>query len=75
MKLIKTENLRMTRTVFHEVPDEDIVEEFGSIEKFKEAMEELSPEFEEFIDEYPSDEYEDDIDDRHFTYEWGVDAE
>lgn len=42
MKFIKKEHHRMTSSFFYDIPDEDIIENFGSIERFKQIVSHLS---------------------------------
>lgn len=42
MKFLKKEHHRMTSTFTYDIPDEDIIETFGSLERFEEIVSHLS---------------------------------
>lgn len=59
MKFLKKEHHRMTSTFTYDIPDEDIIEDFGSLERFKEIASHLSgDEWTEAFGESPSEDEE-----------------
>jgi hypothetical protein len=42
MKFLKKEHHRMTSTFTYEIPDEDIIDSFGSLDRFQEIVSHLS---------------------------------
>ena len=60
MKFLKKEHHRMTSTFTYEIPDEDIIDSFGSLERFEEIASHLSgDEWTETFGDAPSDEESD----------------
>lgn len=59
MEIVKHEYHQMTSTFTYDVPEEEIVETFGSMEAFLEHYEEESDEFYEFMNEYDYDREDD----------------
>mgnify|MGYP006408421631 FL=1 len=53
----------------YDIPDEDIIAEFGSVEEFEKHFEEESDEFYEFVMEYGYDREDDWFSDRKGGYE------
>ena len=53
----------------YDIPDEDIIAEFGSVEDFQKHFEEESDEFYEFVMEYGYDREDDWFSDRKGGYE------
>ena len=53
----------------YDIPDEDIIAEFGSVEEFQKHFEEESDEFYEFVMEYGYDREDDWFSDRKGGYE------
>lgn len=59
MKFLKIEHHRMTSTFIYEIPDEDIVEAFGSLQRFEEIVSHLSgDEWTESLGEPPTEDEE-----------------
>ena len=57
MKIVKNEEHRVTRSFTYDIPDEDIVNAFGSVERFKEIISHTTSGWNiEVIGEEPSDE-------------------
>jgi hypothetical protein len=53
----------------YDIPDEDIIAEFGSVEKFEEAFADETDEFFEFVEDYGYDRDDDWFSDRKGGYE------
>ena len=68
MKLIKTERHTVIVKKFIEIPEEDLIEEFGSVENAQTAFDDFSEEWTDFMfeleGEYVADTEEDWISDR-----------
>lgn len=59
MKFIKKEHHRMTSTFSYDIPDMDIIENFGSLERFKEILSHINDdEWAEPHGEIPTDDEE-----------------
>jgi glucan biosynthesis protein len=59
MRFIKKEHHRMTSTFTYDIPDEDIVDSFGSVDRFKEIISHLAgDEWTEPYGENPTDDEE-----------------
>ena len=56
MKIIKTEYHQVNSEFTYDIPDEDIIEKFGSIERFQEIVTHMGSEWDEKIGEPPTDE-------------------
>lgn len=52
---------QMTSTLTYQIPDDDIIDEFGSLDNFEDAMNEETDEFFEFINSGWDYDREDDI--------------
>ena len=59
MKLVKTEIHTVNSEFTYDIPDEDIIEKFGSIERFQEIVSHNGDGWNETIGEPPSDEESD----------------
>jgi len=69
MIIEKREYHQMTSTFTYDVPEEEIIETFGSVESFMEHYEEESDEFNEFMWEFDYDREDDLWTDRKGGYE------
>lgn len=85
MKVVKTEIHTVNSEFTYDIPDEDIIEKFGSLERFEEIVshngdgwnepigepptDEESDLFMEFLEDYHYDRYDDWITDRKGGYE------
>ena len=69
MIIEKREYHQMTSTFTYDVPEEEIINSFGSIESFMEHYEEESDEFNEFMWEFDYDREDDLWTDRKGGYE------
>lgn len=59
MKFLKKEHHRMTSTFIYDIPDDHIVEQFGSLQRFEEIVSHLSgDEWSEAFGEPPSEDEE-----------------
>jgi hypothetical protein len=60
MKVIKNEEHKVTRKFEYDIPDEDIINTFGSLDRFKEIVSHNSDDWEiEAVGEEPTDEESD----------------
>jgi hypothetical protein len=60
MKIIKNEEHQLTRTFTYDIPDNDIIKTFGSVERFEEIVSHNSSDWNnETIGEEPTDEESD----------------
>lgn len=85
MKILKTEHHQVNSEFTYEIPDEDIIEKFGSTERFEEIVSHMGSEWDvpngepptdeesdlflEFLEEYSYDRYDDWITDRKGGYD------
>jgi len=69
MIIEKREYHQMTSTFTYDVPEEEIIETFGSVESFMEHYEEESDEFNEFMWEFDYDREDDLWTDRKGGYD------
>ena len=74
MRIKKIEYHQVNSYFTYEIDDEDIIAEFGSIEKFEEAYAEESDEFWEFVQDFDYDREDDWWTDRKGGYdvEWSI---
>lgn len=74
MRIQKIEYHQVNSYFTYEINDEDIIAEFGSIEKFEEAYAEESDEFWEFVQDFDYDREDDWWTDRKGGYdvEWSI---
>lgn len=74
MRIQKIEYHQVNSYFTYEIDDEDIIAEFGSIEKFEEAYAEESDEFWEFVQDFDYDREDDWWTDRKGGYEveWSI---
>ena len=74
MRIQKIEYHQVNSYFTYEIDDEDIIAEFGSIEKFEEAYAEESDEFWEFVQNFDYDREDDWWTDRKGGYdvEWSI---
>lgn len=59
MKIVKTEHHQVNSEFTYDIPDEDIVEKFGSLNRFEEIVSHMASEWDEKIGEPPTDEESD----------------
>lgn len=59
MKIVKTEHHQVNSEFTYDIPDEDIVEKFGSLNRFEEIVSHMGSEWDEKIGEPPTDEESD----------------
>jgi len=85
MKVVKTEHHQVNSEFTYDIPDEDIIERFGSVERFAEIVshngdgwneptgeiptDEENDLFMEFLEDYDYDRYDDWISDRKGGYD------
>ena len=74
MRIQKIEYHQVNSYFTYDIDDEDIIAEFGSIEKFEEAYAEESDEFWEFVQDFDYDREDDWWTDRKGGYEveWSI---
>ncbi len=54
MKIVRTEHHQVNSECTYEIPDEDIVEKFGSLNRFEEIVSHMGSEWDEKIGEPPT---------------------
>ncbi len=85
MKIVKTEHHQVNSEFTYDIPDEDIIEKFGSVERFQEIVSHMASEWDvpngepptdeesdlfiEFFEDYSYDRYDDWITDRKGGYD------
>lgn len=85
MKIVKTEHHQVNSEFTYDIPDEDIIERFGSVERFEEIVshngdgwnesigepptDEENDLFMEFLEDYDYDRYDDWVSDRKGGYD------
>ena len=74
MRIQKIEYHQVNSYFTYEIDDEDIIAEFGSIEKFEEAYAEESDDFWEFVQDFDYNREDDWFSDRKGGYdvEWSI---
>jgi hypothetical protein len=77
MKIEKIEYHRVHSYFYYDIEDEEIIEEFGSIQEFEDQMAEESEKFWEFIECYDYDRKDDWFTERKGGYEieWDISNE
>lgn len=56
MKVVKTEHHQVNSEFTYDIPDEDIIDTFGSVERFRELVSHMGSEYDTTIGDPPTDE-------------------